>query len=195
MGTRPPRLRLRRTDPAAAALPAAASASPRLRVLGFVALYAGFTVLWQALADTPLLDAWIAGLVVPAAAAWLGPAASAMGAGTVVAEGFRIVGTRAELNVLPGCEGSDAMGLVAAAILVAPRSGGRRLVGLVLGVAAVFALNQVRLAALLWSLAKDRALFERLHTVWLPLGLVAASVAVFWLWLVASARPPERSGP
>jgi exosortase/archaeosortase family protein len=161
-------------------------------VLGFIALYAGFTVLWQALADTPLLHAWIEQIVVPAAAAWLAAGASLAGSGSVfVAEGARLVGTASSLNVLPGCEGSDAMLLVAAAVLVAPRSGGQRLLGLLVVLGLVFALNQVRLAGLLWALAHDRALFDRLHTLWLPLALVLASVGVFWAWLHASAPRSE----
>jgi exosortase/archaeosortase family protein len=162
----------------------------------FVLLFAGFTVFWQALAETPLLHAWIERVVVPAAAFVLSGVAMLFGLGTVAAEGARLVGDAAVLTVLPGCEGSDAMLLVAAAVLVAPRSGAQRLLGLLLLGGAVFALNQARLAALLWALAEDRALFDRLHTLWLPLALVGASVGLFLAWLGATAPPrPAPAAP
>jgi exosortase/archaeosortase family protein len=166
---------------------------PRARACGFVLLFAAFTVLWQALADTPALLGWIESVVVPVAALWLGAASALFGFGPVAADGARLVGEAAALNVLPGCEGSDAMLLVAAAVLVAPRSGGQRLLGLLLLGAAVFALNQARLGGLLWALAEDRALFEQLHTLWLPLALVGASVGLVVLWLQATAPAKPRA--
>jgi exosortase/archaeosortase family protein len=158
-------------------------------VLAFLVLYAGFTVLWQALADTPVLPAWIEGLIVPAAALWLDALSGWTGGPDVQADGARLATPAAVLNVLPGCEGSDAMALVAAAVAVAPRSGQVRLLGALLLAAAVFVLNQARLALLLGTLARDRALFEALHTLWLPLALVLASAALFVAWLGATAPP------
>lgn len=168
---------------------------PRTRVLGFLALYAAFTVLWQALAETPLLPAWIEGLIVPAAALWLDAVSGWAGGGGVQAAGARLASPEAVLNVLPGCEGSDAMALVAVAAAVAPRPGRVRLLGAMLLVAAVFVLNQARLALLLWALPRDRALFESLHTLWLPLALMVASAALFMGWLAATAPRGSATPP
>ncbi|ATE60026.1 archaeosortase/exosortase family protein [Thauera sinica] len=128
---------------------------------------------------------WVERLVIDRAtvgtAAWLIDAADpALG---VEAAGSRLRAPGGGINVLNGCEGADVMFLMASAMLVAPLSWRRRLAGLAVGAAMVFALNQVRIIALFYSFRSDPGLFEMLHGLIAPLLLVAAVAAFFFVWL------------
>ena len=98
------------------------------------------------------------------------------------ARGARIQAPGGGINVLNGCEGTEVLFLLWAALLAAPLSWRWRLQGAVLGAVWVFALNQLRLLALFYSHRDDRALFNLLHGLVAPGVLVAATV-LFVMWV------------
>ncbi len=102
---------------------------------------------------------------------------------TVAASGSRIVAAGGGINVLNGCEGTEVLFLLFAALAAAPISLRARLLGAVLGTGWVFALNQCRLVLLFFSYRNDRVLFDQLHGVVAPLILVAM-VLLFFQWLI-----------
>lgn len=108
----------------------------------------------------------------------------------VEARGHSLVSSRGRLNILNGCEGLEALFLLAAAFVAYPFTLRARLLGLGLGIVLIFALNQARIVALWFAFLNDRALFGMLHGTVLPLALVAACLAYFLAFI---ARHDVRS--
>ena len=141
-------------------------------LLGFALLYLTLGAVRDSSAYRALIDV---GTVRPAATL-INALASGEAAGAV---GASLVSAKARLNVREGCEGIEAMLLLAAAFLVAPLGWRARLAGLAGGLALIYALNQARLVALWFALRHDRELFALLHGIVAPALLVGAACAYF----------------
>lgn len=151
-----------------------------LRILGFVTVYGVMYLL--------LSGSWSDGLshlVIDVAtvqpAAWLARLLSADA--SIIAVGSRIQSPQASINVLYGCEGTDVLVVLIAALLVAPVRWRARLAGLVAGVAFVFAVNQARLLALFYAFRWHRDWFGSIHGLLAPMMVVIAVTAFFLVWL------------
>ena len=92
------------------------------------------------------------------------------------------------LNILNGCEGTEVMFLLAAALAAVRLPGRQRTIALLLGVGLIFLLNQARILTLFYTFRADRSLFDALHTAVLPVLLVAATAAYFYAVLHYSQR-------
>jgi exosortase family protein XrtM len=101
----------------------------------------------------------------------------------VAAVGTRLRAPGGGINILNGCEGTDVLFLMIAAMLIAPLSMKGRISGIAVGILFVFALNQARIIALFYSFRADKALFEMLHGVVAPMLLIVATAAFFMYWL------------
>ena len=75
--------------------------------------------------------------------------------------------------------GIVVMFLLVAAFAAVRMSGRRKLLGLGLGLALVFMLNQARILALFYAFRNERALFDTLHTTVLPAVLIAVVALYF----------------
>ncbi|MCH8180649.1 MAG: exosortase/archaeosortase family protein [Proteobacteria bacterium] len=142
---------------------------------------------WASLRGTPAERLVIDQATVGTAAAlvrWVTPEVAAQ------ARGSRIQAPGGGINVLNGCEGTEVLFLLWAALLAAPLSWRWRVQGALLGALWVFALNQLRLLALFYSYRDDRALFNLLHGLVAPGALVAAAL-VFVAWVY---RQHDRQG-
>ena len=84
------------------------------------------------------------------------------------------------LNILNGCEGTEVMFLLIAAFAAVRLGWQQRLIGLSLGLALIFALNQARILVLFYAYRNDRSLFDLLHTTILPAVLIAAVALYFY---------------
>lgn len=84
------------------------------------------------------------------------------------------------LNILNGCEGTEVMFLLIAAFAAVRLGWRHKLIGLGLGLALVFALNQARILALFYAFRNERSLFDLLHTTVLPAVLIAAVALYFY---------------
>lgn len=162
--------------------PPSAARSLLLFLILFFALQWG----WEGMRGT-----WVERLVVhqatvaPAAAviSWLTPETGAQASGaSIKAQGGGI-------NILNGCEGTEVMFLMIAAIVAARLPWRMALTGLSLGLIWVFVLNQARILTLFYVFRHDRSWFELLHTAILPAILVASAIAYFHgLLHIASRR-------
>lgn len=117
----------------------------------------------------------------------------------VVPQGARLLAPGGGLNVYNGCEGTELLFLLVAALLAYPFSWRWRLTGLGAGLLFVFVLNQVRLLLLFYSFRTDRQLFAQLHGLVAPLLLMALTLA-FVAWLIRQdartrAKPEDAPGP
>lgn len=92
------------------------------------------------------------------------------------------------INVLNGCEGTDVVFLLVAAMLVAPIAWRARLKGFLIGTTLILLLNQIRVIGLFYAFRSDRGLFNTLHGVVSPLLLIIAAAGFFILWLQRHAH-------
>jgi exosortase family protein XrtM len=109
----------------------------------------------------------------------------------VAAQGARLTAPGGGLQILGGCEGTDVALLLCSALLVAHLPWRQRLLGLALGLALVFVLNQLRVLALFHAFRRDRQAFELLHGSVLPLLMVIAA-ATFYLYWMGRSAPSQR---
>lgn len=101
----------------------------------------------------------------------------------VRAEGHRLVSERARLSVLNGCEGTEALLLLCAAILPFRAPWKQKLFGILLGGALVYAINQARIVSLYYALRYDKGLFDAIHGYIGP-TLIVILACLFFLWWV-----------
>src|SRR5262249_55701978 len=106
-----------------------------------------------------------------------------------VALGSSIRAAGGGLNVRNGCEGTEALFLLIAALAIAPLSWSARGLGLLYGLPFVYVLNQVRILVLFYSFRSSPALFDMLHGSVTPIVLVLAVAAYFYIWLAHHGRP------
>ncbi len=136
------------------------------------------------------LDAFCAMLaqIVGFALTLLGVPASLDGA-TVGADAFTAV-------IVPECSALEVIILFGAAVLVYPSAISARLRGLLLGVAALFALNIVRIVSLILIGIHYPDSLEDAHLfVWQPaMALAAIGLWMLWHWRVSSAAIDKAGG-
>lgn len=154
--------------------------------LAFLALYA---VLYFALAQWWGVGGatWVIDDATVRPAAWLARVVS--GDPTIVAAGSHLESARARINILSGCEGTDVLLVLLAAIWVAPAPLSRRLPGAVAGTGVVFVLNQARVISLFFILRERPEWFSVAHGLAAPLALVALVACYFLAWLDWANRP------
>jgi exosortase H (IPTLxxWG-CTERM-specific) len=108
----------------------------------------------------------------------------------VVAVGTVIRSPRFALDVQNGCNGVEAVILLAAAILAFPATLRSRLAGMVVAGVAIELLNLVRLCSLFLLGEHYRRVFDFVHiAVWQSLVILAA-IAIFILWSLKFAERP-----
>lgn len=144
--------------PTAGATPPTANALSALADAGdFLGVFAILQWAWGESRDT-----WVErlvihqGTVIPAAALvqWITPEVNAR----PVAASIKAPG--GGLNILNGCEGTEVMFLLITAFAAVRLGWRRRLIGLGLGLALIFVLNQARILALFYAYGNERSLFE-----------------------------------
>jgi exosortase/archaeosortase family protein len=160
-------------------------------VLSFLALFALYYACGHFALASPWGERWAVEPWVRANVATALAAASPLGI-TARAEDRTIVTDRPLLDVNQGCDGLDAALIVVAAIASFPAVWPARWPGILLGCAALFALNARRIGTLLWTAVHHPAWLETLHVdVWQPLMMLAA----FGLFLLWSTWLPPRFAP
>jgi exosortase H (IPTLxxWG-CTERM-specific) len=94
------------------------------------------------------------------------------------------------IEIMAGCNGVEAMIVLVAAILAFPAPWKNRAVGIVVGIAAIQALNLVRIVSLFYLGQWDREAFEWAH-LYLWQALVMLDALIVWLvWLKTLPREP-----
>jgi len=158
------------------------------RALAFVLVFMALQAGWETARGSSIERLWVQVLTVRGATAaihLLTPEVQA------VAQGARITAPGGGLNVMFGCEGTDAVFLLTAALLVFPLPLRARLTGLLAGLAWVYALNLVRIVALFYAFRSSSGLFDLLHTTAAPLLMVVLTGLFFHLWM-EHANPAQR---
>ena len=166
--------------------PPPARSSHRRSLLFLVRFVVLLVVLYVVVAWNPINDA----VVVPLTAAIArvsGTLLNALGERVTVA-GTEIHSGAFAVQIENGCNGLEAALLFAAAVLAFPAPWRRKVIGLVVGFAAIQALNLVRVISLFWIGAHRPALFSSSHTVLWQSAVVLASVLMFLAWAASGEK-------
>lgn len=95
------------------------------------------------------------------------------------------------LDVRNGCNGVEAVILLAAAIIAFPATLRSRLLGLAVASVAIEALNLVRLSSLFWLGEHYRLIFDFFHVAVWQLLIILAAISIFILWSWKFAETPR----
>jgi exosortase family protein XrtM len=154
------------------------------RAVLFLVVFSSLQLGWQGARGTRL-EEWIVhdATVVPAAALVNGLTPSAH----ALAIKFSINAPGGGLNVLNGCEGTEALFLLLAAFMVTPMPWRSRINGFLLGTLVVFVVNQIRIVALFYAFRANREWFDPLHGTVAPILVIAVVAGYFYAWLTRSA--------
>lgn len=139
--------------------------------LGFGVLFFVLLLLYQVLQDTAAYRYYLDEMMVKPSVGLIGLIGENE---NVRAAGYRLVWADGRLSVLSGCDGVDAMMLLAAALLASALPWRARLLGILLGVALIYALNLGRIVALYFAFRYHDGLFELIHGVLGPLAIIGA---------------------
>jgi exosortase H (IPTLxxWG-CTERM-specific) len=190
-----PRSRSRRPAGQDTAAPPAAPTGSRRRevvfLIVFLALLAGgFALLSVNAVNDRVVEPFTAGV-----ARVSGAALDLIGQ-DVSLRGTVIENRRFAVNIRNGCNGVETMVIFVAAVLAFPASWRARLAGLVLGVAAIQAINLVRVVALFLTGVYLPRFFASSHTVvWQSVVILCGVLLwIFWASRFAAPRRP-RPGP
>lgn len=100
-----------------------------------------------------------------------------------VAAGPRLIALGGGINVLAGCEGTDALFLLRGAMMVAPIPWRGRLIGILASCLFIMGVNQLRVISLFYAFRSDGALFDLLHGFVTPALLILTAGLFFIGWL------------
>jgi exosortase H (IPTLxxWG-CTERM-specific) len=93
------------------------------------------------------------------------------------------------VTILAGCNGIEAMIVLAAAMLAYPAPLKHRLAGIAVGIIAIQALNLVRIVSLFYIGQWNREVFEWAHLYAWQVLIMLDALIVWLLWLRALPRP------
>ncbi len=108
-------------------------------------------------------------------------------AAAMSASGNTLLSPFGQINILQGCEGTEGMFLLIAAVLPYPARWRWKLVGATGGVLLMYLLNQLRMFTLVVSLRWHQGWFASLHGLIAPTFIVVAGSLFFFAWANVSA--------
>ncbi len=114
---------------------------------------------------------------------------------TIEVEGTVLRTPRFALDVRNGCNGVEAMMLLAAAMIAFPATFRSRLTGLVAGSVAIQILNLVRVSSLVWLGEHHREAFDVVHVAVWQTVVILAALSMFVFWSVKFAEKPLKARP
>lgn len=97
------------------------------------------------------------------------------------AMGNQLVGQARKLTIEAGCDGTETLALLIAALAALRLPLKRSLIVLGYGTAIVLVLNHLRLSALWWAMGTDARLFDMVHSQIAPALLVSAVGLIIFL--------------
>ncbi len=107
-----------------------------------------------------------------------------------IASAHRILSSQGSISVLNGCEGTETLFLLIAAIVAFRASWRSKLKGMLLGAILVYCLNQVRIVALFFAAQENRKWFDMIHGYIAP-SLIIVLSCLFFLWWANNVKHDE----
>ncbi|MEJ0039620.1 MAG: exosortase/archaeosortase family protein [Gammaproteobacteria bacterium] len=155
------------------------------RLVAFGLIFAVLQFWWEALRGSAIERVIIGDITVRPAAFLLN---ALWGGVRVDAVGFSLMAEGSGITVRNGCEGLEALFLLAAGLAVAPIPWVSRFLGLLIGIPIVYLINQLRIVGLFLAYRADPSMFDSLHATIAPITIVLAVVGYYYVWL-AKSRP------
>ncbi len=156
----------------------------------FLFVFFGLQALYQAVRGT-VIEHWMVDIATARPSAWL---IHWLDSSTSVrAQGHQLISPHFTMNILTGCEGTEALFLLFAAVLAYRTTWRHRLAGLCCGTVVIYFANQVRLVALFLLSQHHRAWFEALHGYVAPTLIIAVGCLFFLGWTLWPL--PRRHAP
>ena len=91
------------------------------------------------------------------------------------------------MRIARGCDGVEALSFLLAGVLAFPTSGRSKVIGIVIGVPLIQAINLARLVLLYYAAASFPALFEGIHIYVGQALLILSSTGIFIFWLALTS--------
>jgi len=104
----------------------------------------------------------------------------------VLAKKNHLLSTKADLEIVRGCDGAGVLFLMVSAIVVFPSKFNRKLIGLLLGIGLIYLLNLVRISALYFVIAYYPTWFLLVHVYLAPTLMVMVGCGYFAWWAFGS---------
>jgi len=149
------------------------------QAMWFLMVYALLHIVWNASRGTSGERLAIDTMIVKPIVALINVLTPSVNA---TAAGSSILALGGGINISNGCEGTDALFLLMAAIIACPFAWRVRLIGMLYGISLIFSLNQIRILVLFYAYRNDKTWFDQLHHNVAPLALIAAASLFFLLW-------------
>lgn len=152
----------------------------------FVALFGALDYAYYLCRSTAIERLIIDTLTVRPAAAFINKVVPEV---AVTASGNNLISPFGEISILQGCEGTEAIFLLIAAIVPFPAAWEAKLLGIVVGIALIYVMNQLRILALVFTLHWHPDWFASLHGLIAPTSIVVAGCLFFFFWANRAAAP------
>lgn len=110
----------------------------------------------------------------------------------VVADGHRLISPVARLSVLNGCEGTESLFLMIAAIVAYTARWRQKATGILTGILLIYLVNLARIVGLWFALRYDRHLFAVLHGYIAPILIITVGCLFYLWWMQWTLRSYER---
>jgi len=153
-------------------------------VLLFLAIFCALDYVYYLARGTVVEHLLIDTLTVRPAAAVINATAPAVSAR---ANGSSLLTRFGSVGIMEGCEGSDGMFLLIAAVLPFPARWLWKLAGVIGGVTLMYVMNQLRIVALVLTLDWRPGWFAPLHGLVAPTCIVVAGCIFFFAWASSAA--------
>ncbi len=106
----------------------------------------------------------------------------------VRAEGARLISPNVRLSVLNGCEGTECLLLLFAAIIAHRAAARDKAAALAAGFLLVYGINQMRIVTLFYVVRYRHDWFPILHGYIAPLFVTGVAAVFFYVWVAWVAR-------
>jgi exosortase family protein XrtM len=113
---------------------------------------------------------------------WIGPKEQ------VWAQQNHVLSSKADLEIVRGCDGAGVLFLMVSAIIVFPSTWRRKLLGLILGICLVYSLNLLRVSGLYFVIAYHADWFLLIHTYLAPTLMIILGCSYFAWWAFGSTN-------
>lgn len=106
----------------------------------------------------------------------------------VFAQHNHVLSSKADLEIVRGCDGAGVLFLLVSAIVVFPSNWRRKLIGLILGIGLIYSLNLLRVSGLYFVIAYHADWFLLIHTYLAPTLMIILGCCYFAWWAFGSTN-------
>lgn len=99
-----------------------------------------------------------------------------------------LISSRANLEIVRGCDGAGALFLITAAILSFPAGFKRKCIGLIIGISMMYSINLIRIIGLYFVIAYCPDRFNLAHTYLAPTLMIILGCLFFIWWAFGSSN-------